>query len=481
MSASNSILGRLAPRIQDKRNIHIMDKKITVKKGALERVYEDKRPVHLVLIATKPDIIKQAPLILELREKKENLLIVHSGQHYEWNLSKGLEEEFNIMPDINLNVKGQRLYEQQSQIIQRFGELIHELKKVNKRIIPYTYSDTTTAVAGGVASFANRIAVAHVEAGLRTMSPPKEVLMDLLTSISIEAYFAKLKNAALWNKGSYEPYPEQFDTRASAASAGVHLAPVELNKKNLSDEGYDKKRIFVVGNPVVDTIEFAEQRIQKSTLFHRYPKLKEGDFIRFCVHRRENISSKHRFKSIILAMEKLVKEGINVLLISLGATEKALEEFYLKDDIEKLAREHDNFIYSSVWPSYIDVVTAMKQCAVIATDSGSIQEEANVLGIPLVTLRFNTDRPETVFAGANIIAPPVREDIVYRIIKEVYENNTIRVEMLHAAKLYGTKVSEKIIRVVNGIISEGPLFELLEHERLQFSKLPFWEAGEMDW
>jgi len=458
-----------------------MDKKITVKKGALERAGEDQRPIHLVLIATKPDIIKQAPLILELRKQKQNVLIIHSGQHYEWNLSKGLEEEFQIIPDVNLNVKGDHLYELQSQIIMRFGELICRLKKVNKRIVPYTYSDTTTAVAGGVASFANRIAVAHVEAGLRTMSPPRELVMGLLNPGTVEAYFAKLKNPATWKKGSYEPYPEQFDTRASAPSAGVHLAAVELNRKNLLDEGYDEKRIFVVGNPVADTIAIARQRLGESRILEKYPKLKEKGFIRFCVHRRENISSKHRFKAIILAMKKLVQEGVNILLISLGATEKALQEFDLKDDIEVLAKTHDNFIYSPVWPSYIDVVAAMTQCALIATDSGSIQEEANVLGIPLVTLRFNTDRPETVFAGANILAPPIRDDIVYSIIREVYDNRNIRSEMLSAGKLYGSNVSEKIVNVVNGIIQSGPLFELLEHERLGLPKLPFWEAGEINW
>ncbi len=458
-----------------------MDKSITVNQSSWDRLGDDKRPVHLVLIATKPDIIKQAPLILELRRQRQNLLIVHSGQHYDWNLSKGLEEEFQIMPDVNLNVKGEFLYAQQAQIIQRFGELIHELKKINRRIVPYTYSDTTTAVAGGVASFANRIAVAHVEAGLRTMSPPQEVLMGLLNPGSIEAYFARLKDARSWTKGSYEPYPEQFDTRASAPSAGVHLASVELNRMNLAAEGYDEKRIFVVGNPVADTIALVRARMGESKVFDRYPKLKEGGFIRFCVHRRENISSRHRFKSLILAMKQLVEDGINVLLISLGATEKALREFGLKDEIEALAGMHANFIYSPVWPSYIDVVAAMGRCAMIATDSGSIQEEANVLGIPLVTLRFNTDRPETVFAGANILAPPIRQDIVYRIIREVYAGGNIRSEMLSAGKLYGENVSEKMVNVVNGIISSGPLFELLEHQRLGFSKLPFWEAGETSW
>jgi UDP-N-acetylglucosamine 2-epimerase (non-hydrolysing) len=459
-----------------------MNEAITINPGVMERVQDDVRPLHLVIIATKPDIIKQAPLILELRRRKANLLIVHSGQHYDWNLSKGMEADFNITPDMNLNVKGDRLFDQQAQIIQRFGELIWDLKKINKKIVPYTYSDTTTAVASGVASFANRVAVAHVEAGLRTMSPPRDTLMRLLYNVDVMDYYHELKCSDGWRKGSYEPYPEQFDSRASAPSAGVHLAPTELNLKHLRDEGYDEKRIFVVGNPVVDAIEIARSRFAESRIMEKYPQLKKGNFIRFCVHRRENVSSKNRFVSVLHAMENLVRDGRNVLFISLGATEKALVNFGLKASIEELAAKYsDSFIYSPVWPSYMDVVAAMEKCSVIATDSGSIQEEANVMGIPLVTLRFNSDRPETVFAGANIIAPPIRSDIVYRLIREVHDSPVLRAEMLKAPKLYGSRVSEKMVNVVDGIVSTGPLFELLEHEKLGFSKMDFWIPGCTEW
>ncbi len=458
-----------------------MNENITVKPGTLERLRNDQRPIHLVLIATKPDIIKQAPLILELKKQKENLLIVHSGQHYDWKLSKGLEVEFDIDPDINLNVKGSKLHEQQSQIIQRFGEVIDDIKKINKKIIPYTYSDTTTAVAGGVASFANRIAVVHIEAGLRTMSPPNKIITGLLKNFDVVDYFENLKKPKGWRKGSYEPYPEQFDTRASAPSAGIHFAPTELNRKNLVREGYDEKRIFVVGNPVVDIIRITEKKIAKSTIFDKYPKLKEGNFIRFCIHRRENVSSKQRFKSLILAIEKLVKEGKNILFISLGATERAIDEFGFREIINELVKKHDNFIYSLVWPNYLDVIAAMKKCRVIATDSGSIQEEANALGIPTVTLRFNTDRPETVFLGSNIIAPPIREDIVYKIVKEVYENENLNKKMSGAKKIYGSNVSKKMIKVVKKVITSGPLFYWLEHQRLGFDKYSFWEKGELEW
>ncbi|MFH1663559.1 MAG: UDP-N-acetylglucosamine 2-epimerase [archaeon] len=450
---------------------------INVRENLFKEIKEEKKPIHVVLIATKPDIIKQAPLILELKKENEFVVVVHSGQHYSWNLSKGMEQEFGIIPDINLNVKG-KLFEQQSQIINRLGIV---LEKIGKKVIPYTYGDTTTALAGGIACFALKNGVAHVEAGLRTMTPPKEMFDYLMKGFETEEYYEKLMKKDGWTKGSYEPYPEQFDTRGAAPSAGIHFAPTELNAVHLENEGYEKKRIFIVGNPVVDALEFAEKRIKESSIFEKYPVLDEGNFIRFCIHRRENISSEHRFKVLYDSMVELIKEEKNILLISLGATEKALQEYNLKKKTEELAEKHKNFVYSPVWPEYTDVIAAMKKCSAIATDSGSIQEETNSLGIPGIVLRFNSDRPEAVFEGSNIIAPPIKKEIVLKIIKDVTENNELNKKMRHRKKLYGKDVSKKMVAITKKITEKEELFELFEHERLGLSKKDFWKKGGIDW
>jgi UDP-N-acetylglucosamine 2-epimerase (non-hydrolysing) len=439
--------------------------------------------IHLVLIATKPDIIKQAPLVLELKKRDEFVVVVHSGQHYDWNLSGGLEEEFNICPDVNLNIKG-FLYEQQSQIIDRLGFILSEIKKIGKQIIPYIYGDTTTALGGGVASFANLIGAAHVEAGLRTMSPPKELIMSLLGNFNVEDYFEDLKETSLWKKGSYEPYPEQFDTRAAAPSASVHFAPTRINSENLLDEGYTNERVFVVGNPVSDAINLIKKQVEESNIFEKYPILAEGKVIRFCVHRRENIRSYHRFMSIYESMVELVKEGRTVLFISLGATEKALEVYKLKEETLELAKKYKNFIYSEVWPHYTDVIAAMKKCSVVATDSGSIQEETNVLGLPGVILRFNSDRPEAIFSGSNILAPPISKEVILKIVHHVVSDKDMHKDMCNAPKLYGKGVSGKIINIVARITKKEyffNLFELMEHERLGLNKMSFWRKGETTW
>lgn len=398
---------------------------ILARKGIVEQIKNTDQIIHLILIGTKPDIIKQAPLINELKKQKKFTVVVHSGQHYDWNLSGGLEKEFNIKPDFNLQVRGS-LYEQQAQIIGKLGFLLKKFFSMNKNVIPYPYGDTTTSVAAGISSYLNDYAVAHVEAGLRTMTPEKRTFLGLLNNFDVNQYFEELKTTTLWQKGSYEPFPEQFNTRVSAPSAGIHFAPTILNEKHLLDEGFHSDRLFVVGNPVVDAINYVKKKKIEDHVFNKYPKLEEGNFIRVCIHRRENITSKHRFSVLIKAIINLVESGENVLFISLGGTEKALIEFGLKNKLIELSKKRDNLIFSSVWPYYSDVIAAMKKCTTIATDSGSIQEEANILNIPGVILRFNTDRPETVFEGSNILAPPIKSEIVEKIIKAVHYDESLR-------------------------------------------------------
>ena len=210
----------------------------------------------------------------------------------------------------------------------------------------------------------------------------------------------------------------------------------------------------------------------------------EGSVIRFCVHRRENIRSYHRFMSIYESIVELVKEGRTVLFISLGATEKALEVYKLKEKTLKLAEKYKNFIYSQVWPNYADVIAAMKKCSAVVTDSGSIQEETNILGLPGVILRFNSDRPEAIFSGSNILAPPISKEVILKIVRQVVSDKDLNMNMRKAPKLYGEEVCGKTIDIINRITKKEyffNLFKLMEHDRLGLSKMPFWRKGETIW
>jgi len=368
-------------------------------------------------------------------------------------------KEFGVEPDFNLNVRGS-MYEVVSQIIGRLGYVIGELIARGKTVVPYVHGDTTTAMAASNAGYCHRMAAVHVEAGIRTLTPDYKSFGPL-QGVDPAVWRAYLIDQNNWKRGSLEPYPEQFNTRCSEAATGVHLAPVELDREFMLSEGFPEDRIFVVGNSVVDATNEAMGRIEESKVFERHPALADGDFVRFCIHRGENCSSESRFRAIYDAMKSFIEEGRTVLLISLFKTEKALEDFGLKSEVEKLAKEHENFVYSPVWPEYGDVIAAMSKAAVCATDSGSMQEEMNVMGVPCVTLRFGSDRSESAMNGGNIIAPPTNADVIRSLVEYAWDNE----EMRNAPKLYGENVSAKCIDVVEQVLAEGDVFRS-DSERL---------------
>jgi UDP-N-acetylglucosamine 2-epimerase (non-hydrolysing) len=421
---------------------------------AIEKVKAaDKKIVHIVLIATKPDIIKQAPIYKELQARGELVLLCHTGQHYDFRYSGGMEEEFGLTVDIHLKIDGS-LHSKIAQMIERFGEVVEYLQGVGKTPIPYIHGDTSTSMAIGLGSYMHRVACVHVEAGIRTLTPKAELYEKFYTdfkagSFDWDAYYQAQQVRENFELGSMEPFPEQFNTRVSEPASGYHAAPVELDREFMLAEGFTPDTIEVVGNTVADATFQAIEDSEKSTIFDKYPQLENGKFVRFCIHRRENTQDEKRFTVLIDAMEKLVRSGESVLLISLFGTEEAIDKFGLRERITALAAEYpETFIYSDVWPYYRDVIAAMRKCAAIATDSGSMQEEMNILGVPCVTLRFGSDRGESVLAGGNIQAPPIDSDFVVEIIKGAMNNE----RMASVGNIYGTDVSK---RLIDGVLSRA--------------------------
>jgi UDP-N-acetylglucosamine 2-epimerase (non-hydrolysing) len=418
----------------------------------------DARHVHLILIATKPDIIKQVPLYKELVKRGHTALLGHTGQHYDENLSGGMLKEFGVEPDFNLNVRGS-MHEVVSQIIGRLGWVIGELKTAGKVVIPYVHGDTTTAMAASNAGYCHMFASVHVEAGIRTLTPDYKAWGK--ESFNTDTWRTFLMDRKHWKRGSQEPYPEQFNTRCSEAGTGVHLAPVELDREFMLGEGFADDRIFVVGNSVVDATQEALGRMHQSTVFDRHPMLATGDFVRFCIHRRENCVSEPRFRAIYGAMKLLIEHGRNVLLINMNQTKAAFTRFGLDAELQELAKRHKNFVLTEVWSEYVDVIAAMSKAAVCATDSGSMQEEMNVLAVPCVTLRFGSDRSESCIAGGNIIVPPLNAQAIKDAILYAWDNAAMR----KAPKLYGSDVSAKCIDAVERVLKTGEVFRT-EEERL---------------
>lgn len=441
------------------------------REGLTEKLAKtEKYNIHIVTIATKPDIIKQAPIYHELKKRGEFVLLCHTGQHYDFRYSGGMEEEFNLKVDIHLAIEGS-LHQKIAQMIERFGAVVEHIQSLEKTPIPYIHGDTTTSMAIGLASYMHRAACIHVEAGIRTLTPKKEIF-DLFYSrfrtgeFNFKDYHAAMQNKDNFERGSMEPFPEQYNTRVSEPASGFYAAPVALVRDFLISEGFPADRVVVTGNTVADATAMAMADAEKSTIFDTYPQIRSGDFIRFCIHRRENTQSKKRFTILIDAIEKLVRSDHQVLLISLFGTETAIDQFKLRERINALVAEFPrSFIYSPVWPYYRDVIAAMRQCSAVATDSGSMQEEMNILGIPCVTLRFGSDRGESILEGGNVIAPPIDSDFIVEIIKGAMHNSA----MANVGNIYGTNVARKIVDEVLSRLGRGEKLFRTEEERLSLA------------
>ena len=410
--------------------------------------------VHIVMIATKPDIIKQAPIYHELLKRNQQVLLIHTGQHYDFNLSGWMLKELNLDVDLNLDIKW-AYHQKIAQVISRLWDTLEYIKNKWFTPIPYIHWDTMTSMTAWCSAWANWVACVHVEAWIRTLWLKRKYYKQFISwKIDFSKYLHLHRNPENFEWWQIEPYPEQYNTRCSEPASWVYLAPAEISRQNLINEGYREDRIHVVWNSISDILKDTLSKSNNSKIFEKYPLLSDW-FIRFCIHRRENCMDKDRFTSIFNAIKNLVLKWQNVLLISLFATESAIDGFWLRKEVNELAQKYDNFIYSEIWPYYTDVIAAMEKCLVCATDSGSMQEEMNIMGIPTVTLRFWTDRPESCFAWWNIIAPPVSWEIIEKLISWVLTSS----QMKNVWNIYWENVSSKSIQKVIDIIQNEDLFE----------------------
>lgn len=450
---------------------------VYVREGFWQEIEQsNKKYAHIIMIATKPDIIKQAPLYQELKKRWELVILVHTGQHYDYNLSHGVLSEFGMTVDINLNIFG-KLHKKFSLIIERLGNILLELNETYKKIpVPYVHGDTLTATTADKAAFLNKFAVVHVEAGIRTFTPKKAFFEELFTqfekgNFDWNAYYKVLQNPELYERGSIEPYPEQFDTRGVEASTGYFAAPVELYRKTLIEEGFPTENIEVVGNTVADAIWISLTKVGTSKAFEMYPNMAGKPFIFITIHRRENCEKKERFMAIYHGIKKLIEDGVNVCFLGLYASEFAIDNYGLREDITQLKEKYpENFAYWPALAHHAEVIDMITKAGAVVTDSGSMQEEANIVGTPCVTVRFGSDRSETILAGANVIAPPVNAALIAEIVKWAIANPAMK-----KPNLYGENVSQKIVDgVLKRLEKQGKLFQF-DDERLGLGKYFNWK------
>ena len=421
-------------------------------RSILARAEKEKKWVIQLVVGTKPDFYKQYSLMHWAHKLDIPFILLTTGQHFDFTLGHGLKE-FNMLPAVDLRIRGD-LLQKSTELLYKMGYLAKWYKKIspNTVVLPIPHGDTISAAITATAWFLSiRQGVAQNEAGLRSMSPNH--IYDLkppFTTEYCEDFIHQQWNGTKWFVIRDEPYPEQFDTFVCGAGASYFFAPHGVNVGHLKREGYPEDRIIKVGNSVVDAIKLHSK--PDHSIFDIYPELDNYDnWIRVDIHRRGNLG-KQRFTSLVKTLENLLQEGVPILWIEMNATKQALKYHQLEEKITKWREKYNHFLYTPLWESYGNVIEFWKsgKCLMEFTDSGSIQEELNELSDTFCcTMRFSTDRPESVFdAHSNLVIPPYSSELMTNLLKCILDSDSIQKQMKYSKKIYGTEVGKQIIEYI---------------------------------
>ena len=312
-----------------------------------------------IVIGTRPEIIKMAPVIRELERKSADFFILHTGQHYSYNLDKVFFEQLKLpQPKYNLEVGSGSDAEQT-------GKILIGVERILQQESPYIVlveGDTNSVLAAALAAAKLHIMVGHVEAGLR----------------------------------SYDRnMPEEINRILTDHCSDYLFAPTGKAKQILLGEGIPKEKIFVTGNTIVDAIYQNLEIARESGDILSSLRLNPGEYFVVTLHRQENVDNRARFASILEGLDRVAAEfEMPVIYPIHPRSRKMMAKFGLQSRHLVLA-EPMNFL------SFLQLESSAR---LILTDSGGVQEEACVLSVPCVTLRDNTERPETLEVGANTLA-----------------------------------------------------------------------------
>lgn len=320
-----------------------------------------------IVLGTRPEIVKLSPIVRELEHLNLEYSILHTGQHYSYNMDKIFFEQLDL-PDAkyNLDVGSGTHAEQTGRMLIRIGRI---LRKEEPDMV-LVEGDTNTVLAGALAAVKLGIKVGHVEAGLR----------------------------------SYDrEMPEEINRIIADHCSNLLFAPTTNSKRILLGEGVRKDKVFVTGNTIVDAVHQNMRISQKKARVSEKLKLDKGNYLLSTVHRQENVDNKKRFEDILKGLELVSKRtGLPVIYPIHPRSKKQLGNFKISAHSIRMIEPLD----------YLSFLQLECNARLILTDSGGVQEEACILGIPCVTLRYSTERPETLEVGSNALAGTNPNEIV---------------------------------------------------------------------
>ncbi len=360
----------------------------------------------LSVFGTRPETIKMAPLVKELATRPEiESIVCVTGQHRQ--MLDQVLTAFDIKPDYDLDIMrdGQTLTDITVRVLEGMNKVIAEVCPD----IVLVHGDTSTAFASAMSAFYNRVAIGHVEAGLRT-----------------------------YNK--YSPYPEEINRQFIGTVADMNFSPTEKSKQNLINEGKDPETIYVTGNTAIDTMKLT---VRSDYSDETVEWAKDSRLIVLTAHRRENIGDTMRgmFRAIKRICEKHTDVKVVYPVHLNPAVVSAANEVLGDMDRVRLIKPLEVFEFHNL----------LAKSHIILTDSGGIQEEAPSLHKPVIVLRDTTERPEGVEAGTLKLAG-TDENVIYGMIDELLSSEEQYEKMASAKNPYGDGFASK--RIADAIIAK---------------------------
>lgn len=313
-----------------------------------------------IIAGARPNFMKIAPIIHSIQRHNQiknstkiEFRLVHTGQHYDKNMSGTFFEELNIpMPDVNLGAGGGTQAEQTAGIMVEFEKELVQ----NPTDLVIVVGDVTSTMACSIVAKKLCTKVAHVEAGIRSW--------DLTM-------------------------PEEINRMVTDTLSDYYFTTTEIANENLKRFGAREEQIFFVGNVMIDTLLANMHRLRKPLIFDSL-SLKEKEYIVLTMHRPANVDEESKLKALISEIVNNVR-GLPIIFPIHPRTTKIFRDLGIKADNLHIVEPM----------GYLEFNYMVKHSKAVITDSGGITEETTVMGIPCITLRDNTERPETCTIGTN--------------------------------------------------------------------------------
>lgn len=373
----------------------------------------------LIVFGTRPEAIKMAPLVKEFEKNSKyfEMKVCVTAQHRE--MLDQVLELFGITPHYDLDIMkhGQDLYDVTSKVLLGMRDVLNDFKPD----FVLVHGDTTTTVSTTLAAFYQKIAVGHIEAGLRTG--------DI-----------------------YSPWPEEANRLLTTQITKYHFAPTLTNKANLEKEHVNDCNIIVTGNTVIDSLFIIIEKIKQEESLRKeieskisslgYTYNPDKKLILITGHRRENFGE--GFLNICNALRELARKYTDVDFVY---------PVHLNPNVQQPVKEiltGINNVYLIPPLDYLPFVYLLNKCHLILTDSGGVQEEAPSLGKPVLVMRDTTERPEALEAGT-VMLVGTNKDSIIKNVSNLLEDESIYEKMSYAHNPYGDgTASEKIVNYLKG-------------------------------